>query len=75
LIITLLGGAVGVFIGYLLMLIQQEFSLFMITSSLPYPVSPRPMTFVIVSATILILGAVASKISSSVVTKDLIGGA
>ncbi len=75
LIITLLGGAVGVFIGYILMLIQQEFSLFMITSSLPYPVSPRPMTFVIVSATILILGAVASKISSSVVTKDLIGGA
>ena len=75
LIITLLGGAVGVFIGYLLMLIQQEFSLFMITSSLPYPVSPRPMTFVIVSATILILGSVASKISSSVVTKDLIGGA
>ena len=75
LIITLLGGAVGVFIGYLLMLIQQEFSLFMITSSLPYPVSPRPMTFVIVSVTILILGAVASKISSSVVTKDLIGEA
>ena len=75
LIITLLGGAVGVFIGYLLMLIQQEFSLFMITSSLPYPVSPRPMTFVIVSATILILGSVASKISSSVVTKDLIGEA
>ena len=75
LIITLLGGAVGVFIGYILMLIQQEFSLFMITSSLPYPVSPRPMTFVIVSVTILILGAVASKISSSVVTKDLIGEA
>ena len=75
LIITLLGGAVGVFIGYLLMLIQQEFSLFMITSSLPYPVSPRPMTFVIVSATILILGSVASKISSSVVTKNLIGEA
>ena len=72
LIITLLGGIVGVFIGYLLMLIQQKFSLFMITSSLPYPVSPRPMTFVVVAVTILILGAVASKISSSVVTKDLI---
>lgn len=75
LIITLLGGAIGVFIGYLLMLVQQEFSLFMITSSLPYPVSPRPMTFVVVTVTILILGAVASKISSSVVTKDLIGRA
>ena len=75
LIITLLGGVVGVFIGYVLVLVQQEFSLFMITSSLPYPVSPRPITFVIVAVTILILGAVASKISSSVVTKDLIGQA
>ena len=75
LIITLLGGAIGVFIGYLLMLVQQEFSLFMITSSLPYPVNPRSMTFVVVTVTILILGAVASKISSSVVTKDLIGKA
>ena len=72
LIITLLGGAVGVFVGYVLVLVQQKFSLFMITSSLPYPVSPRPITFVIVAVTILILGAVASKISSSVVTKDLI---
>ena len=75
LIITLLGGAVGVFVGYVLVLVQQEFSLFMITSSLPYPVSPRPITFVIVAVTILILGAVASKISSSVDTKDLSGQA
>ena len=75
LIITLLGGVTGLFLGFLLMLIQQNFSVFMITSSLAYPVSIEFSTFLIVSVTILALGGVASKISSSVVTKELIGKA
>ena len=72
LIITFLGGAVGLFLGFILMLAQQKFSLFMITPSLAYPVSIELYTFFIVSLTILVLGAVASKVSSSVVTKELI---
>ena len=75
LIITLLGGAIGLFVGFLLMLLQQNFSVFMITPSLAYPVSIDLNTFLIVSVTILILGGVASKISSSVVTKELVGKA
>ena len=75
LIITLLGGAIGLVVGFLLMLLQQNFSVFMITPSLAYPVSIDLTTFLIVSATILILGGVASKISSSVVTKELVGKA
>jgi len=54
---------------------QQKFSVFMITSSLAYPVSIELSTFLIVSVTILALGGVASKISSSVVTKELVGKA
>ena len=73
LIITFLGGAVGLFLGFILMLAQQKFSLFMITPSLAYPVSIELYTFFIVSLTILVLGAIASKISSSVVTKELVG--
>ncbi len=75
LIITLTGGATGLFLGFLLMLIQQKFSVFMITSSLAYPVSIELSTFLIVSVTILALGSVASKISSSVVTEELVGKA
>ena len=75
LIITLLGGATGLILGFLLMLMQQKFSVFMITSSLAYPVSIELSTFLIVSVTILALGGVASKISSSVVTKELVGKA
>jgi lipoprotein-releasing system permease protein len=73
LIITFLGGAVGLFLGFVLMLAQQNFSIFMITPSLAYPVSIELSTFLIVSLTILVLGAIASKISSSVVTKELVG--
>ena len=72
LIITSLGGVTGLTLGYLLILAQEKFSLFMITSSLPYPVSPKVTTFLIVAITILILGGLASKISSNAVTKDLI---
>ena len=72
LIITSLGGVTGLTLGYLLILAQEKFSLFMITSSLPYPVSPKATTFLIVAITILILGGFASKISSNAVTKDLI---
>jgi lipoprotein-releasing system permease protein len=73
LIITFLGGAIGLSLGFILMLAQQKFSLFMITPSLAYPVSIELYTFFIVSLTILVLGAIASKISSSVVTKELVG--
>jgi len=72
LIITFIGGVVGLFLGFVLMLVQQNFSIFMITPSLAYPVSIELSTFLIVSLTILVLGAVASKVSSSVVTKELI---
>ncbi|MDA9850069.1 FtsX-like permease family protein, partial [Flavobacteriaceae bacterium] len=75
LIITFLGGGIGLFVGVLLTLLQQNFSVFMITPSLAYPVSIDFNTFLIVSVTILILGGVASKISSSVVTKELVGKA
>ena len=73
LIITFLGGAVGLFLGFVLMLTQQKLSVFMITPSLAYPVNIKFSTFLIVSLTILVLGAIASKISSSVVTKELVG--
>lgn len=74
LIITLLGGAIGLFAGLILMLLQQNFSIFMITPLLAYPVTIDLYTFLIVSATILALGGVASKISSSVVSKELVKG-
>ena len=59
-------------VGFALMLAQKKLSLFMITTSLAYPVSIELNTFLVVSVTILVLGGIASKISSNVVTKGLV---
>jgi len=66
---TVFGGLIGIFLGLVLVIIQQQLSLIMITPSLPYPVSLKSMNFVLVLITISILGIIASKIASSRVTK------
>jgi len=71
-LMTLLGGFIGLLIGFILIWLQKTFSLIMITPSLPYPVSIKAMNFVIVFLTISILGILASKIASTRITKDLV---
>ena len=63
-LISVVGSFLGVFVGFCLVLLQQKFSLFMITPSLAYPVSVSLMTFVVVLLTVVVLGGVASKIAS-----------
>ena len=71
-LMSVVGGAVGLGIGFLIILLQKEFSLLMITPSLPYPVSIKPLSFLIVLATISVLGIIASKIASQRIQKDLV---
>ena len=73
LLISVVGSFLGVFVGFCLVLLQQKFSLFMITPSLAYPVSVSLMTFVVVLLTVLVLGGVASKIASLQSLKSLEG--
>jgi len=68
-LMSVFGGLIGIFLGLVLVILQQQLSLIMITPSLPYPVSLKPMNFVLVLITISILGIIASKIASSRVTK------
>jgi lipoprotein-releasing system permease protein len=70
-LISVAGSLSGVFVGFCLVLLQQNFSLFMITPSLAYPVSVSAMTFVVVFFTVVVLGGLASKIASSQVLKAL----
>ena len=63
-LISIVGSFFGVFVGFCLVLLQKNFSLFMITPSLAYPVSVSLMTFVVVLLTVVVLGSVASKIAS-----------
>lgn len=66
------GGLIGLLMGFLIVLLQQTFSLVMITPSLAYPVSLKPVNFITVIVTISILGIVASKIASQRISKRLV---
>ncbi len=73
-LVTSLGGIIGVLIGSLLILSQLAFEWLKITPSLAYPVEFNLMNVCIVLATISFLGVLSSKIASSRVSKTLISG-
>lgn len=71
-LLTFLGMIIGLSLGILLVFLQKQFGLFMITQNLPYPVEFRISNLFIVVVTITVLGFVASKIASSRINKDFI---
>ncbi|RTE54806.1 ABC transporter permease [Arenibacter aquaticus] len=71
-LVTGLGGCIGVFIGSLLIWSQLAFGWLKITPSLSYPVEYRLINLVIVLATIMVLGVIASFIASSRINKKLL---
>ena len=68
-LMTVIGGSLGLVIGVIIVWLQQQFSLLMITASLAYPVDLQWINVGIVLATILVLGAVASRIASQRIAK------
>ena len=72
-LMSLFGGVIGLVLGFIIILLQETFSLIMITPSLAYPVSVVPLNFIIVLLTISILGIIASKIASRRISRNLIG--
>jgi len=68
-LMTVIGGVVGIGIGTLIIWVQQHFSLLMITNSIAYPVDLLWINIGIVFATILILGTIASRIASQRIKK------
>ncbi len=71
-IVTTAGGTIGVLLASLLIWSQLAFGWLKITPSLAYPVEYQLINIVIVLATIIVLGIIASKIASSRITKKLI---
>lgn len=74
-LVTGLGGFIGVFLGSLLIWSQLAFGWLKITPSLAYPVEYSTLNVLIVFGTILILGIIASLIASSRINKKLIATA
>ncbi|MBS9774985.1 MAG: ABC transporter permease [Tenacibaculum sp.] len=71
-LLTLVGMVIGLFIGIILVLVQQKYSLFMIAQNIPYPVEFRWMNLFTVIITISVLGFIASKIASSRINTNFI---
>ncbi len=71
-LVTTTGGIIGVAMASMLIWSQLAFGWLKITPSLAYPVEYQLINVVIVLATIIVLGIIASKIASSRITRKLI---
>lgn len=71
-LLSVFGGLIGLVLGIIIVLIQQQFKLVMITESLAYPVVFSIQNVAIVFATIVTLGVVSSWIASSRVSPKLL---
>lgn len=71
-LLSVVGGIIGLILGIVIVLLQQHFELIMITPTLAYPVVFSLENVLIVLATIITLGFIASLIASSRVSKKLL---
>jgi len=71
-LLSIMGGILGLVLGIVLVLLQQQYELIMITPTLAYPVIFSLENVLIVMGTIVSLGFVASLIASSRVSKKLL---
>ncbi|RKS00975.1 MULTISPECIES: ABC transporter permease [unclassified Flavobacterium] len=71
-LLSLFGGIIGLLLGVIIVVIQQQFNLVMITETLAYPVVFSIQNVVIVFLTIVSLGFISSWIASSRVSKKLL---
>lgn len=71
-LLSFFGGVAGLVLGIILVLLQQQYELIMITPTLAYPVVFTLENVLIVLGTIISLGFIASLIASSRVSKKLL---
>ena len=62
---SVIGATIGIALGAVIVWLQQQFSLVMISPTLAYPVAITPMNTLIVLVTIVVLGLLASLVASS----------
>ena len=71
-LLTIISMTTGLFLSAITVIIQQKFQIFMITSSIAYPVELKGSNFLIVITTISVLGFLAAKVASSRITAGFI---
>lgn len=71
-LLSVFGGVIGLLLGIVIVVLQQQFELIMITPTMAYPIVFTLENVLIVLATIISLGFIASLIASSRVSKKLL---
>lgn len=71
-IITTIGLLFGLLLGTILIVVQQQFSILMITSNIAYPVQFEILNVLLVIGTIIPLGLISSWIASGRVNKEIL---
>lgn len=71
-LMTTIGGFIGILLGVIAVFLQLKFSFIKITSSLSYPVKLSVINIIVVFITITVLGIIASKLASSRVREKLL---
>jgi len=71
-LLSFIGCIVGLFIGFIIVLLQQQFGIWMLSPTLAYPVKFTIENVFIVFFTIMILVFIASKIASNSVSEKLL---
>ncbi|WP_111708994.1 ABC transporter permease [Lutibacter citreus] len=71
-LLSFFGLIIGLSLGVILVILQKEYSLFMITQHLAYPIKFTFQNLFTVIVTILVLGFISSKIASSRISKKLV---
>ena len=71
-LLSVFGGVIGLVLGIILVVLQQQYEMIMITPTLAYPVVFTLENVLIVMGTIVSLGFIASLIASSRVSKKLL---
>jgi len=71
-LMIIIGGAIGLFLGSIIVFIQQQFNLVYITASLPYPIRFEFLNILIVYATILVLGILSARLASSRISNNFV---
>ena len=71
-LLSVFGGVIGLLLGIVIVVLQQQFELIMITPTMAYPIVFTLENVLIVLGTIILLGFIASLIASSRVSKKLL---
>ena len=71
-LLTIISMAIGLFLSVITVCVQQKFQIFMITSSIPYPLELRGSNLLVVITTITVLGFLAAKLASSRISASFI---